>query len=101
MLLRVEGATKSFVGFMAVQDVSLTVDEGQMACIIGPNGAGKSTLFNLITGHLTPTRGRVFFRDREITGLAPHRICQLGIGGRRGMRHGRLLSECPFSSGRL
>jgi branched-chain amino acid transport system ATP-binding protein len=80
MLLRVEGVTKSFGGFLAVQDVSLTVEEGQMASIIGPNGAGKSTLFNLITGHLVPTRGRVFFRDREITGVPPHRVCQLGMG---------------------
>ena len=80
MLLRVEGVTKSFDGFLAVQDVSLTVEHGQMACIIGPNGAGKSTLFNLITGHLVPTRGRVFFRDREITGVPPHKVCQLGMG---------------------
>jgi branched-chain amino acid transport system ATP-binding protein len=80
MLLRVEKVTKSFDGFVAVHDVNLTVDKGQMACIIGPNGAGKSTLFNLITGHLVPTHGRVFFHDRDITGLAPHKICQLGMG---------------------
>jgi len=80
LLLRVEGVTKSFDGFVAVLDVSVTVEKGQMACIIGPNGAGKSTLFNLITGHLTPERGRVFFDDREITGMPPHRICQLGMG---------------------
>jgi branched-chain amino acid transport system ATP-binding protein len=63
-----------------VHDVDLTVEKGQMACIIGPNGAGKSTLFNLITGHLVPTHGRVFFHDRDITGLPPHKICQLGMG---------------------
>ncbi len=80
MLLRVEGATKSFGGFLALQNVNLTVEEGQMACIIGPNGAGKSTLFNLITGHLVPDHGRVFFHDREITAVAPHKICQLGMG---------------------
>ena len=80
MLLRVEGVTKSFNGFVAVLDVSVTVEKGQMACIIGPNGAGKSTLFNLITGHLTPERGRVIFDDREITGMPPHKICQLGMG---------------------
>ena len=62
MLLRVEKVTKSFDGFVAVHDVDLTVEKGQMACIIGPNGAGKSTLFNLITGHLVPTHGRVFSR---------------------------------------
>ncbi len=80
MLLRVENATMSFDGFVAINDVDLTVEKGQMACIIGPNGAGKSTLFNLITGHLTPTVGKVFFHDRDITGLAPHTICQLGMG---------------------
>jgi len=80
MLLRVEKITKSFAGFVAVQDVGLTVEKGQMACIIGPNGAGKSTLFNLITGHLQPTEGKVFFHDRDITGLPPYKICQLGMG---------------------
>ena len=80
MLLRVENATMSFDGFIAINDVSLTVEKGQMACIIGPNGAGKSTMFNLITGHLRPTEGRVFFHDQDITGKAPHTICQLGMG---------------------
>jgi branched-chain amino acid transport system ATP-binding protein len=80
MLLRVDRVAKSFAGFMALQDVDLTVAKGQMACIIGPNGAGKSTLFNLITGHLQPTQGRIFFHDREITGLPPYKICQLGMG---------------------
>jgi len=80
MLLRVEKVTKSFDGFVAVKDVDLTVEKGQMACIIGPNGAGKSTMFNLITGHLQPTHGSVFFHDQNITGLPPHKICQLGMG---------------------
>jgi branched-chain amino acid transport system ATP-binding protein len=70
----------SFDGFIATNNVSLNVEKGQMACIIGPNGAGKSTLFNLITGHLTPTEGKVFFHDQDITGKAPHTICQLGMG---------------------
>ncbi len=80
MLLRVEKVTKAFDGFVAVQDVDLSVTQGQMACIIGPNGAGKSTIFNLITGHLQPTRGKIFFHDRDITGLPPYTICQLGMG---------------------
>ena len=80
MLLRVEAVTKSFGGFVAVRDVNLSVERGRMACVIGPNGAGKSTLFNLITGHLQPTRGQVFFGDRDITGRPPHAICQMGIG---------------------
>jgi branched-chain amino acid transport system ATP-binding protein len=80
MLLLVEGVSKSFGGFMAVDAVNLTVEKGQIACIIGPNGAGKSTLFNLITGHLVPDRGRILLHDRDITGVPPHRICQLGVG---------------------
>lgn len=79
-LLRAETLTIDFDGFVAVNQVDLTVNQGQIACIIGPNGAGKSTTFNLLTGHLRPTRGRVFFHDRDITGLAPHTICLLGIG---------------------
>ena len=79
-MLRVEGLAKSFGGFVAVRDVSLSVERGRTACVIGPNGAGKSTLFNLITGHLQPTRGRVLFGDRDITGRAPHEICRMGIG---------------------
>ncbi len=80
MLLRIEAVSKSFGGFIAVRDVSLSVDRGRTACVIGPNGAGKSTLFNLITGHLQPTRGQVFFGDRDITGRPPHAICRMGIG---------------------
>src|SRR5262249_6057159 len=79
-MLRVEGLAKSFGGFVAVRDVSLSVGRGRTACVIGPNGAGKSTLFNLITGHLQPTRGRVLFGERDITGQAPHEICRMGIG---------------------
>jgi branched-chain amino acid transport system ATP-binding protein len=79
-MLRIEGLSKSFGGFVAVRDVSLSVERGRTACVIGPNGAGKSTLFNLITGHLQPTRGRVLFGDRDITGRKPHAICRMGIG---------------------
>jgi branched-chain amino acid transport system ATP-binding protein len=79
-MLRIEGLSKSFGGFVAVRDVSLSVERGRTACVIGPNGAGKSTLFNLITGHVQPTRGRVLFGEREITGQSPHAICRMGIG---------------------
>ena len=54
--------------------------EGEIAAVIGPNGAGKSTLFNLITGHLQPTAGRVVVDGRDITGVAPYKICGMGIG---------------------
>jgi branched-chain amino acid transport system ATP-binding protein len=79
-VLEVSGLSKSFGGFRAVSDVSLTVATGQIAAVIGPNGAGKSTLFNLITGHLRPDTGSVKLDERDITGAAPHRICRMGIG---------------------
>jgi branched-chain amino acid transport system ATP-binding protein len=63
-----------------VSDVDLAVAEGEIAAVIGPNGAGKSTLFNLITGHLQPTAGRVLVNGRDVTGVAPYKICGIGIG---------------------
>ena len=79
-MLEMRGLSKSFGGFVAVADVSLTVEAGQIAAVIGPNGAGKSTLFNLITGHLRPDRRPVLLDGRDITGVAPHRICRMGMG---------------------
>jgi branched-chain amino acid transport system ATP-binding protein len=79
-MLEIVGLSKSFAGFRAVSDVSLSVETGQIAAVIGPNGAGKSTLFNLITGHLQPDTGRVTLDGRDITGIAPHRICGMGLG---------------------
>ena len=79
-MLEVHGLSKSFGGFRAVSDVDLAVSEGEIAAVIGPNGAGKSTLFNLITGHLQPTAGRVLVNGRDVTGVAPYKICGIGIG---------------------
>jgi branched-chain amino acid transport system ATP-binding protein len=79
-MLEVEGVRKVFDGFTAVDGVSLSVKRGEIAAVIGPNGAGKSTLFNLITGHVPPDAGRVVFKERDITGAAPHRICLMGMG---------------------
>jgi len=79
MILRVEGLSKSFGGLMAVHNVSFSVKKRERCAIIGPNGAGKSTLFNLLTGHLRPDAGRVYFKKEEITGLPPHRICRKRI----------------------
>jgi branched-chain amino acid transport system ATP-binding protein len=79
-VLEVAGLCKSFAGFRAVSDVSLTVATGQIVAVIGPNGAGKSTLFNLITGHLRPDKGTVRLDGRDITGAAPYRICGMGLG---------------------
>jgi branched-chain amino acid transport system ATP-binding protein len=79
-VLRVDGLTKRFDGFTAVQAVSLSVQRGETHAVIGPNGAGKSTLFNLITGHLGPDAGSVTFEGTPISGLPPHRIVRLGVG---------------------
>jgi branched-chain amino acid transport system ATP-binding protein len=79
-VLEVRDLRKSFDGFQALGGVSLTVPERSISAIIGPNGAGKTTLFNLITGHLRPDSGAVVFKGRDVTGIAPHDLCRLGMG---------------------
>jgi branched-chain amino acid transport system ATP-binding protein len=71
--------SKRFGGLAAVQDVSLSVPRGGISALIGPNGAGKTTLFNLISGFLRPDTGTVAYEGRDITGLAPHLVCRLGM----------------------
>jgi len=78
-MLRIEDLTKDFGGLRAVNHCSFEMPEGVIFGLIGPNGSGKTTVFNLITGFLPPTTGRVFFKDQEITGLPPYVIAQLGI----------------------
>lgn len=78
-LLDVRGVTKRFGGLLANDDVSFTVSEGEIVSIIGPNGAGKSTLFNCITGFYRPNGGSIRYAGQDITRLAAHRICKLGI----------------------
>lgn len=78
-MLRVESLFKSFDDFMAVNGANLEVKDGEIVAVIGPNGAGKTTLFNLITGLLKPDRGRIVFKDEEITHLPPYEICRKGI----------------------
>jgi len=79
-LLRVEGLTKYFHGLAAVQEVNFSIHLGEIVGLIGPNGAGKTTVFNLITGFLKPTQGKIIFRNEEITGLFPHQVARKGIG---------------------
>ncbi len=79
-MLDVQNVAKSFGGFQAVGGVSLKVAAGAIHAIIGPNGAGKTTLFNLVTGHLAPDAGRIIFDGRDVTGIAPHDLCGLGMG---------------------
>ena len=78
-LLRVENASKHFGSLIAVNDVSMTVEPGELRAIIGPNGAGKTTFFNLISGFLRPTSGRIIFDEEDITGLLPARRVWRGI----------------------
>lgn len=78
-MLRVESVFKSFDEFMAVNGANLQVERGEIVAVIGPNGAGKTTLFNLITGLLKPDRGKIFFKEEDITPLPPYEICRRGI----------------------
>ena len=64
---------------MAIRDLGLTVNEGEIVGLIGPNGSGKTTLFNLISGFLRPERGEINFDKKDITGLKPNKICKIGI----------------------
>jgi len=78
-MLKIEGLTKDFGGLRAVDHCSFELRQGMIFGLIGPNGSGKTTVFNLITGFLEPTEGRVFFKGEEITGLPPYAIVQRGI----------------------
>lgn len=75
-MLRVESLSKAFDGFMVVFKANLQVNPGEIVAVIGPNGAGKTTLFNLISGIIKPDSGRVLFKEEDITGLPPHKICR-------------------------
>ena len=79
-MLKIEGLTKRFGGFTAVNAVSFEVHKGEILGLIGPNGSGKSTIFNMVSGTLAPTSGSIRFAGREIAGQPPHRIINLGIG---------------------
>jgi branched-chain amino acid transport system ATP-binding protein len=78
-ILKTLNLTKNFGGLAAVQDVSFSIEEGDLQSIIGPNGAGKSTFFKLITGELKPSSGQILFSNHDITALAQTRISHLGI----------------------
>ncbi len=79
VILETEGLTKEFRGFVAVLDLNLRVRRGTIHALIGPNGAGKTTCFNLLTKFLTPTRGRIMFKGRDITGAKPADVARLGL----------------------
>jgi len=78
-LLEVSGLSHDFGGVSAINQLSFTVEEGEVFSVIGPNGAGKTTLFNLITGIYKPASGRILFAGGEIGGLPPFALARLGI----------------------
>jgi branched-chain amino acid transport system ATP-binding protein len=79
MLLEVKNLFKEFGGVVANADISLEVGEGMIMGLIGPNGAGKTTLFNCIAGYYRPTRGRILFDGKDITGWPSHQVARIGI----------------------
>jgi branched-chain amino acid transport system ATP-binding protein len=79
VFIGVKKVTKSFGGITAIREVSFDLKKGEILGLIGPNGSGKTTLVNLITGFVKPDSGEVFFRQRKITGLQPHKIADLGV----------------------
>jgi len=79
LALRLSGLSKAFGGLLAVDGVALSIKPGERRALIGPNGAGKTTLFNLISGELTPSGGRITLFDRDVTDLPTHRRAALGL----------------------
>jgi branched-chain amino acid transport system ATP-binding protein len=79
-MLETKGLYHDFSGLKVLFDVNLQVKEGERHAVIGPNGAGKTTLFNIITGTYKPSKGKVFFKGKEITGLQPCDLCRIGMG---------------------
>ncbi|WP_295679784.1 urea ABC transporter ATP-binding protein UrtD [uncultured Nevskia sp.] len=81
IILYVEGVTKSFDGFKALNDLSLYIETGELRCVIGPNGAGKTTMMDVITGKTTPDTGSVWFGQTiDLLGMSEPEIAQAGIG---------------------
>jgi branched-chain amino acid transport system ATP-binding protein len=80
VLLKIKNITRVFGALIALRDVSFEVNRSEILGLIGPNGAGKSTLFNVISGFHHPDKGKIVFKDTEITGLRVDRIAAMGIG---------------------
>ncbi len=78
-ILSIQNLSKSFEGNQVFNDISFSVERGELSAIIGPNGAGKTTLFNLITGALVPDQGKVIFEGQDIVGMEPFDIVRLGM----------------------
>ena len=79
-ILRSEKLSIDFGGHRAVNQVTMSIEEKKFTSVIGPNGAGKTTLFNLLSGQLSPTEGKIFYKEKDITSLSPTNRARLGIG---------------------
>ena len=79
MLLRTEKLKKTFGGLIAVNEIDFSVDAGKIAAIIGPNGSGKTTFFNVISGILPSSGGRIFFNEQDVTAKQAHEMTSLGM----------------------
>lgn len=78
-LLRFAGVSKKFGGLLALDNVTVALQEGEIIGLIGPNGAGKTTFVNVVTGVLAPSSGTIHFRDRRIDGMRPDQVARAGI----------------------
>ena len=78
-VLQLQELSKTFNGISALSNIDFTINEGEIVGLVGPNGAGKTTLFNLISGRLRPSTGKILFEGTDITGFKPHAVCKLGI----------------------
>jgi branched-chain amino acid transport system ATP-binding protein len=96
MFLEVKNLLKAFGGLRAINDLSFSIQQHELVGIIGPNGAGKSTLFNLLTGFLRPTEGKILFQDQAINGLPVHRIAQRGVT--RTFQTTRIIKEATLTN---
>lgn len=95
-VLEMQNVEKNFGGVRAIDNFSVTLEPGKIHGLIGPNGAGKTTIFNNITGIYAPDSGKIIFNGTDITGSAPHRVAQLGIG--RTFQNIRLFSNLSVLS---
>jgi branched-chain amino acid transport system ATP-binding protein len=78
-MLEVSGLTRYFGGLAAVNDLSFTLDRGEVLGLIGPNGAGKTTTFNMLSGAIRPSSGTILFKGENVVGLKAHRVCKRGL----------------------
>ena len=79
-MIEIKNLTKKFGGLVAVNEVNMHLNQGEILGVIGANGAGKTTVFNMVSGSFPPTSGKIIMGGKEIQNLPPHKICEMGIG---------------------